>query len=293
MSLAHATIDVTVSDTGRVRSGTARVDLVDMTPQGSHASAMTVGISVNPKQYGDWWPQFPDARYTRVFVPAGSGAPNWKRQALTGLPPSVTRIHVSWKDIVPMGLIVAFVDQLPDGIELDLTWQHEPEPERSRDAYVAGWRALHDALEGHPKRHRVRLVNVHTLWASRHKTRQVNWRRWMLPEWADIESWDCYRDVSFDAYEPAESLFGLPYLAAQEFDRPWAVAEFGGTLCTWDTVGTARAQWYRDGAGFAALHGCEAMGFWCSTSTSGELDYRPHDQATADAIRSIMRISNR
>lgn len=249
---------------------------------------MTVGVDVKPAEYQTWFPRFPGAAYTRVFIAPGGGPPTWNRPAITKLPATVTTIGVSWKDAVPVKQVVAFADQLPARLRVDLTWRHEPEPDWPLDQYRTGWRQIAGALAGHPHRDRIRLVNIHTLWASRHK-RAVDWRAWMLPGVADVEGWDCYRDTAFDAYEPPESLLGLPYLASVEFDTRWAVPELGATRTTWDTSGGSRAQWFLDCAGFAARNGCEALGLWCSNAqTESSLDYRPADQATAGAWTTIM-----
>jgi len=280
----EAEISVNVADPTGTYTGRGSIPL-------TRRQGLQVGISVNPAVSAFWFSTFPQAQYTRVFFGPGAGAPDWTRPALTSLPPTVARVGVSWKDQVPAAQIVAFVDAIPDGRHLDLTWRHEPEPNWPLAEYRAGWAELADALDGHPNRDRVRLVNIHTLWASRHKTVQVDWRRWMLPEYADVEGWDCYRDTSFDSYEPPESLFGLPYLSSLEFGTRWCAPEFGGTLCRWDMSGTARSRWFLECANFARLHDCETLGLWCSTTDAG-LDYRPIDPPTADAWRRIMGLYN-
>ena len=249
---------------------------------------MQVGIDATPKEYGKWFPLFPRATYTRVFVPPGGGAPTWGRAAIKTLPPSVTTVGVSWKDAVPVSAVVAFADQLPAGLTVDLTWRHEPEPDWPLDQYRTGWKQIATALQGHPNRDRIRLVNIHTLWASRHK-HGVDWRAWMLPGVADVEGWDVYRDTTFDCYEPPESILGLPYLAALEFDTRWMLPELGATRCTWDTTGVARGKWFVDCCTFAAQFGCETVGLWCSGSqTESSLDYRPTDAPTAAAWQAVM-----
>jgi hypothetical protein len=111
----------------------------------------------------------------------------------------------------------------------------------------------------------------------------------MLPGVADVEGWDCYRDTAIDAYEPPESLFGLPYLAAVEFGTSWAVPELGATRTTWDRSGSSRGLWFQDCAAFCSRHNCEALGLWCSNAqTESSLDYRPADQPTATAWTMIM-----
>lgn len=248
---------------------------------------MQIGVDVAPSQYATWWPKFPAASYTRVFVPPGGGGPTWARPAITRLPDHVTTIGISWKDAVPVKDVVAFVDRIPDGVSVDLTWRHEPEPDWPLDQFRTGWKQLRAAVDVHLNRARIRLVNIHTLWASRHRP-SVDWRAWMLPGIADVESWDCYRDTKYDAYEPAESLLGLPCLAAAEFGTRWAVAEFGGTRCTWDASGMSRGQWYLDNAGFAVRYGCETFALWCSGSqTESSLDYRPTDKPTLAAWQAI------
>jgi hypothetical protein len=248
-----------------------------------------VGVDIAPSQYQTWWPKFAGATYTRVFIPPGGGAPKWNRQAIVGLPEHVTRLGVSWKDSVPVASVVGFVDKLPPGLRLDLTWRHEPEPDVPVAEFRTGWAQLAAALDGHPFRDRVRLVNIHTLWASRHKP-GIDWRAWMLPGVADVEAWDCYRDTKFDAYEPPESLFGLPYLAAQEFGTGWAVPELGATRCTWDKTGAGRATWFVDCARFADQFGAETLGLWCSTAqTESTMDYRPYDRATLTAWQALTR----
>lgn len=249
---------------------------------------MQVGVDVKPLEYATWFRQFPHATYSRVFIPIGGGPPTWGRQAIDLLPASVTTVGVSWKDAVPVASVVAFADRVPAGMSVDLTWRHEPEPDWPLAPFRTGWKQIRAALDGHPNRARIRLVNIHTLWASRHKA-GIDWRAWMLPGVADVEGWDVYRDTTFDCYEPPESILGLPMLAAAQFGTRWMLPELGATRCTWDTTGAARGKWFLDCADFAGRHGCETIGLWCSNAqTESSLDYRPADKPTAAAWQTIM-----
>jgi hypothetical protein len=255
--------------------------------------APQIGVSVKPEEYGTWYPRLPGVAFARVFAGPGKGLPSWKSQAMMGLPANAIR-HVSHKDKLTPSMLASYWDGIPANTHLWHTFRHEPEPDMDPGEFRAYWQQLRQVADDHPKRLQITLVNVHTLWASRHK-RGVDWRQWMLPEAADVDGWDCYRDTDFEAYEPAESLLGLPVNAAAEFGLlRWSIPELGATRCTWDLTGEARARWFRDCVRFAGTYGCEAVGLWCSQKTQNgqTYDYRPHDTATLAAWQQVIGASN-
>lgn len=246
-----------------------------------------IGLNVTPREYGRWHPRLPGAAFCRVFSPRGSGLPKWSATAITSLPPGCIP-HVSFKDRVAPADLSAWFTDLPTAVpEVWVTHHHEPEPDVDPDAWRTYWRTLRRVRDDNPHAARIRLVNIHTLWPSRHK-HGVNWRTWMLPGVADVDGWDCYRDTTFDAYEPVESALALPWQAANEFGTPWSIPELGATLCTWDGLGDGRAAWFRAAAAYARTYGCEAIGLWCSGNTTGTLDYRPVDGPTLTTWRALL-----
>lgn len=244
-----------------------------------------LNVKATTADYGTWFPKLPGARFSRVFSGPGKGLPSWTGQAVTGLPAGCIP-HVSWKDVVSATALEAFFDGVP-AAGAWVTYFHEPEPDVDPAVWRAYWRTLRSVRDNHRNRDRIRLVNIHTLWPSRHKP-GVDWRAWMLPGIADVDGWDCYRDTTFDVYEPVESALALPWQAAAEFGQPWSMPELGSTLCTWDNSGAGRAKWYTDAAAYAGKRGCEAIGLWCSGNTTGTLDYRPNDRATLTAWQGLL-----
>ncbi len=274
----------------RDTDGAIVVDLTaaDPTPEPDPtppAPRTLIGLNVTPKEYGTWYPKLPGARFGRVFVGPGKGLPSWTSQAVTGLPAGCIP-HLSWKDPVSAAGVEALFAGVPASGAW-ITYRHEAEPDVNNAEWRAYWRTLRSIRDAHPNGARIRLVNIHTLWPSRHKA-GIDWRAWMLPDIADVDGWDCYRDTSFDCYEPVESALALPWQAAEEFGQPWSMPELGTTLCTWDDDGTGRADWYRDAVAYAGKRGCEAIGLWCSGNTTGTLDYRPTDRATLTAWQGLL-----
>jgi hypothetical protein len=248
---------------------------------------LRIGFHPTPKDYGIWLPKLPTPWFTRVFYPPGKGLPPWAGTAITGLP-ALTIRHVSFKDQVPAAAITAFLDSIPKGQPVWLTWFHEGDIDWASNpgGYAAYWKTLRQVTDAHPARPQVTLVNVHTQYASRLKRQAFNWRQFVLPQYADVDAWDCYRPATPDVYEDPATTIGLPLAARTEFGTRLHITEFGTHPTSWDTDGTAQAQWYTEACGLMAAAGVEAVGFWCNID--GTLDYRPNKPKVLTAWQALI-----
>ncbi len=236
---------------------------------------LRIGFHADPREYGVWLPKLPTPWFARVFNSPGKGLPVWGGAAVTGLPAATIR-HISFKDRVAPAAITKFLDSIPTDVpDVWLTWHHEGDIDWANDVagYTNYWKLLRSAVDAHPNRPKITLVNVHTQYASRYKRQAMDWRTFMLPGVADVDSWDCYRPASPDVYEAPETLLGLALAAKQEFGVRLHITEYGTHPTSWDTDGPAQAQRYRAPCEVMAAAGVEAVGFWCDVD--GKLEYRP------------------
>jgi hypothetical protein len=256
--------------------------------EAARRSPLRVGLHPTPKEYGVWLPRLPTPWFTRVFYPPGKGLPPWSGHAVMDLPSTTIR-HISFKDRVPPARIVAFLDSIPEDVaEAWLTFFHEGDIDWANDVagYTNYWKLVRKVCDDHPNRPKVTLVNVHTQYASRYKRAAFDWRAFMLPGVADVDGWDCYRPQTPDVYEAPEALLGLPLTAAREYGQRVHITEFGTHPTSWDTDGSAQAQWYRESLAVMAAAGVEAVGLWCNVD--GNLEYRPTKPKVLEEWRRLM-----
>jgi hypothetical protein len=258
-----------------------------MVPPDPPKPPLRIGFHPTPAEYKLWLPKLPTPWFTRVFIPPGKGLPAWGSTAVTGLPAATIR-HISFKDRVPPAAVAKFLDSIPDGVQVWLTWCHEGDADWAGDpaGYTAYWRLLRAVVDAHPKRPKLTLINVHTQYASRYKRQAFDWRQFMLPDVADVDAWDCYRPATPDVYEAPETLLGLALAAKAEFGTRTHITEYGTHPTSWDTDGTAQATWYRESCAVLAAAGVEAVGFWCNVD--GKFDYRPTRPAVLDEWQTLI-----
>jgi hypothetical protein len=283
---AQATVDatgltITVPDP-------APVPAVAEPPAPAPKPLLRIGFHATPAEYTRWLPQLPTPWFARVFHSNGKGLPAWGGPATNNLPAATIR-HISFKDRVAPAAITAFLDSIPASVpQVWLTWHHEGDIDWAHDiaAYVNYWKLLREVCDAHPCRSKVTLVNVHTQYPSRLKRREMNWRDFMLPGIADVDSWDCYRPNSVDVYEAPEALLGLALTAQREYGVRTHITEFGTHPTSWDTDGTWQALWYREACAVMAAAGVEAVGFWCNAD--GAYEYRPTKAKVLAEWRSLI-----
>jgi hypothetical protein len=268
------TVTITIPDRPRVEAATLP-GLGAVPGAQLLRTPLRIGFHPTPAEYKVWLPKLPTPWFTRVFHPPGSGLSPWNGPATLGLPAATIR-HISFKDRVAPGVMTAFFDSIPDNVpQVWVTWHHEGDINWAHD--VAGyrdyWQLVRRTADAHPNRPKITLINVHTQYASRMKRSAMDWRDFMVPDAADVDSWDCYRPQSPDVYEAPETLLGLPLTAQREFGVRTHVTEYGTHPTSWDTDGSAQAQWYRESCKVMAAAGVEAVGFWCNID--GKLEYRP------------------
>lgn len=253
---------------------------------------LRIGFHPTPDEYQTWLPKLPTPWFSRVFYPPGKGLPAWGGRAITGLPAATIR-HVSFKDRIAPAAIAAFLSSIPGSVPaVWLTWNHEGDINWADDiaGYTNYWKLLRAAVDAHPNRPKITLINVHTQYASRYKRQAMDWRAFMLPDVADVDSWDCYRPASPDVYEAPETLLGLALAAKQEFGVRLHITEYGTHPATWDTDGAAQAQWYRESCEVMSAAGVEAAGFWCNVH--GNFEYRPTKPIVLATWNTLMTTYN-
>lgn len=288
-----ANVSVTMS-TGHTGAGI--ITLRPPTPTGPPPAPVPVpvpkievGVDVAPAEYGYWYPQFPQAKFGRVYSPEGSGLPNLKGPAVAKLGRTP---WISFKDPVAIADVIALWTAaralVPKGTRIRCTFRHEGE-NYPIDVHRSYYRTLRAARDDHGFGDLITLTDIRTLYACRFKS-GVDWREWMLPGVVDEVSWDCYAPTEWPTYEPVESLFGLPIASSREFDMPLSIAEFGAVRRN-DPDGTRRGAWLGAGVDYLAANGCRAVGLWCSKETdkSGNvLDYRPTTPAELQQWKTIV-----
>jgi hypothetical protein len=240
-------------------------------------------------EYTTWFAKLPRPWFTRVFNPPGAGLPAWGGTALTTLAGMGTIAHVSFKDRVAPSVITAFLSSVPATVpQVWLTWNHEGDIDWAGDVagYTNYWKLLRKTADAHPARPKVTLVNVHTQYASRLKRQTMDWRRFVLPGCADVDSWDCYRPDGADVYEAPETLLGLAMAARQQFGVRLHITEYGTHPASWDTDGSAQAAWYQESCTAMAAAGVEAAGFWCNAD--GAYEYRPTKPKVLDTWKTLI-----
>lgn len=248
---------------------------------------LRIGYHPTPAEYPKWFAALPKPWFTRVFNPPGKGLPPWKAQPL----PPGTIPHVSWKDRVPASTIRAFCDSVQRPTWL--TWFHEGDIDWADDVdgYINYWKLVRSVVDAHPARMMLTLVNVHTQYASNYKRAAFDWRRFVLPDVADVDGWDCYRPAAPDVYSAPEALLGIPLAAQREFGVRVHITEYGTHPAAGDTDGARQAEWYRTSCQIMASAGIEAVGFWCNAD--GQLEYRPTKPAVLAEWKSLLDSYNR
>lgn len=253
---------------------------------------LRIGLHPTPDEYKVWLPKLPTPWFTRVFYPPGNGLPAWGGAAVTGLPAATIR-HISFKDRVAPAIVGLFLDSIPADVpHVWLTWHHEGDINWAADVagYANYWKVLRQTVDGHPNRPKVTLINVHTQYASRYKRQAMDWRQFMLPDYADVDAWDCYRPATPDVYEAPEALLGLALAAKQEFGVRIHITEYGTHPTSWDKYGEAQATWYRESCQVMAAAGIEAVGLWCNAD--GKFEYRPTKPKVLDEWKTLMNTYN-
>jgi hypothetical protein len=253
---------------------------------------LRIGYHPTPAEYKTWLAKLPAPWFSRVFYKPGAGLPAWGGAAITGLPDKTIR-HVSFKDQITQAQITAFLTSIPAAVkQVWLTWNHEGDINWAGNiaGYTAYWKLLRQTVDAHPNRAKVTLVNVHTQYASRMKRQAMDWRQFMLPDYADVDSWDCYRPANVDVYEAPETLLGLAMAAQREFGVRLHITEYGTHPASWDTDGSAQAAWYLESVQAMAAAGVEAVGFWCNVD--GAYEYRPTKPKVLDQWTALINQYN-
>ncbi|MEW2442778.1 hypothetical protein [Micromonospora marina] len=180
----------------------------------------------------------------RIFVGAGKVLPAWDGPVLGPLGDQVLP-HVSFKTW-NLAALRAWLDQMPTGRRLILTYAHEPEqgPEvgdPTTEVFHARWAELVVGLADHPARDRVWLVPVYTRYWWQANAGDL---RWLVTADVDAHGWDIYNNGA--AYRSPDDLLSIPRDVAGRTGLPYLVAELGATRVAADRDGTGRRAWMRD-----------------------------------------------
>lgn len=212
---------------------------------------------------------FPRMAVTRIFAGPGAGIPSWtapqvKTCVQLGIVP-----HLSFKDTPTPALVTPWLDAIPPGVRVWLTYHHEPEGDLPAATYVADWITLAQIVKAHPNAAQVTLVGILGYYAQTHG--KGPWRTW----WAGVEQvmgWDCYVTVGSVAYPPPATFFAPVLAAAQGAGVPWMVPELGSPILAGDTGGQKYAAWLTSCVTYLRGAGCRAVSVWDAKGTNG-IDY--------------------
>jgi hypothetical protein len=241
-----------------------------------------IGLSPSPAEQDRWHTDLPGADHARVFYGPDDAAPSFKDKTLRFLVDRGINPSVSTKRPSTAAELVAEFDGIPDDVSYERIHHHERVADGGADEQAKAYKLIREVADDHPKRAQITIKTVLELYGARFK--RLDWRAFVLPQYADTLSWDCYWGEEL-AWEDPYSLLGLPASSAAEFGMPWDLSELGAS-----TTRPRRGQWIANVVDAAAFHGCHAVGLWCSKRTfkGKPLDYRPVDAATQDVYRALL-----
>lgn len=241
-----------------------------------------IGLSPTPAEYAKWHDTIPGADHARVFYEPDDPAPSFKDKNLRFLIARGINPSVSTKRPSTEAELVAEFDGIPDGISYERIHHHERVADGGADEQAKAYKLIRQVADDHPRRAQITITTVLELYGARFK--DLDWRAFVLPEYADTLSWDCYWGEDL-AWEDPYSLLGLPAASADEFGMPWEISEVGAS-----TSRPNRGRWIANVVDAAAFHGCHAVGLWCAKRTfkGKPLDYRPTDPATLKVYRQLV-----
>ncbi len=269
---------------------------------------LRVGVNATPSELAATLQTFPGMRFCRVFGAPGRGIPAWTAPAMTELRKAGALAWPSFKDWLgdeaAKTMIGTWLDSIPSSVnETWLTYHHEPEGDLNSYEYRRRWIQLGRWVRAHRNAAKVRLVPIHTLYPSRHKsddTYSTDWTKWVgvWQQWmplnrdgsyvGDYMGWDCYLESDAKPYEPPSLLFRAPLAAAKQAGTRLVIPELGALRINGDAgIGTGRAAWINACTEYLDVEGVHAVAWWHNTGTNGA-DYRLSDKPSAEAWRAAI-----
>lgn len=151
-------------------------------------------------------------------------------------------LHFSFKNAPTSTNVNTFMDGIPAGTTVWLTYHHEDEQGTGGDVplatYQANWATLRTLADAHAKRSQVILVGVLTEY--RCTFGGENWQDWWTGH-EDKMAVDCYNlTPSGNAYRAASAIWNIASEIASVTGFPAAVPEYGADLVSGDTTGSGR-----------------------------------------------------
>ncbi len=263
---------------------------------------MIVGANIDPRNYDERVPMYPDSRMCRVFGYAKRGMPTWRPATgddrvahLHRLNPAIipALVFQDWPDDqTARTRVTALLDEI-DG-PARLCWRHEAdrkseEPTTYRHRYfaLAGW------LADHPARQYVTLTPTSTY-------------QWTMPkvdgkghgDWSKYHvgvghiGVDVYADSWRADYPDPDAFLGPLWRYRDLVDQPMEFPEFGAARVAGDEDGKRRADWLAKCAEIMAREGLVAVSYWDdlgSNLTDLRLSATTEDTPEVRVWRDVMR----
>ena len=181
--------------------------------------------------------------YTRIYSagdPTGWGTANVTDAQAMLAPGGI--LHFSFKNTPTSTNVNTFMNGIPAGTTVWLTYHHEDEQGTGGDIplaqYKADWATLRTLCDAHPKRNQVVLVGVLT--EFRCTFGGENWQDWWTGH-EDKMAVDTYNATSSGpAYRAPSDIWNIASQVASVTGFPAAIPEYGAGLVSGDTSGSGR-----------------------------------------------------
>lgn len=208
--------------------------------------------------------RYPGTEAVRVFRSSTQTLPSWSGTVLGPIVAAGAVPHLSFK-IWDLAAVTTWLNSMPSGQRLILTYWHEPEQQTSGDplpaVFRSRWLELVQTLESHPARSRITLAPVFTHYWWEHNTNPA--ATWWPADAAygiDAIGFDVYNESSSSYRDPADMLKLCRDMSAQ-VGKPYLIAEWGAERVSTDPGGTGCADWMRSFV--QVLHADDALtGTW-------------------------------
>jgi hypothetical protein len=203
---------------------------------------------------------FPGVRIIRVFGSPGKGIPAWSSTQMKACVANGVLPHVSFKDAPTAALVNPWMDAIPAGVKVWLTWHHEPEGDLPPADYAAAWATLAQLVAAHPKHGQVTTVGILTYYAETHG--KGPWQTWVTGH-EQMLGMDMYVTIG-SALPTSVAFFAILDQIAAVTGKPVCVPELGAQPTT-----AGYAAWLTSCLAYGRQRGYRAMSVWNTMGTNG------------------------
>jgi hypothetical protein len=240
---------------------------------------MIAGVTVDPREYDNRIPVFPNSRMCRVFGYASKSLPAWQpvtgdkriarlRELVPGIVPAC--VFQDWPDdTTTCARIVDWLDQVD--VPARLCWRHEADRKREDPTrYRRRYYLLAQWVAEHPNGHLITLTPTQTSqWTLTNAVGKGgnDWSKY----YAGIGATgiDVYVN-SWEASYPDPGAFLAPFWRYRDtIGRDLEFPEFGAARVPGDTTGQARADFLHACATIMRAQGLTAVSYWDDIGSNG------------------------